>query len=113
MARRYVPERGDVVWLQFNPQAGHEQAGHRPALVVSPKPYNQKVGLALFCPITSHIKGYPFEVTIPSNLVVGGAILSDQVKSLDWRVRRAELICTLPEVTVAEAMRKLGTLLFQ
>ena len=111
--KSYVPDRGDAVWINLNPQAGHGQAGHRPAVVLSPKAYNSKVGLAILCPITSQVKGYPFEVIIPSNLSVSGAILSDQVKSLDWRVRKAELICTLPKITVAEAMRKLGTLLFQ
>lgn len=84
-ARRYVPERGDVVWLQFDPQAGHEQAGHRPALVVSPKAYNGRVGLALFCPVTSRVKGYPFEVQFPAGGKFEGAVLADQVKSLDWR----------------------------
>ena len=111
MPRRYVPDRGDIVWLQFNPQAGHEQAGHRPALVVSPKSYNQKVGLALFCPITSHIKGYPFEVLLPQEIDVTGVILSDQVKSLDWRVRKAEFKESLPEEVVDEVLAKLRTLL--
>jgi mRNA interferase MazF len=85
----YVPERGDVVWITFNPQAGHEQAGYRPAVVLSPKTYNGKVGLALLCPITSQIKGYPFEVEVPEGLSVNGVILSDQVKSLDWKARNA------------------------
>jgi len=80
---RYIPAQGDIVWLQFNPQAGHEEAGRRPALVVSPKEYNRKVGLALFCPVTSQVKGYPFEVLLPSGLAASGAVLSDQVKSLD------------------------------
>ena len=111
MPRRYVPDRGDVVWLQFNPQAGHEQAGRRPALVVSPKSYNQKVGLALFCPITSHIKGYPFEVIIPSGLKVTGAVLSDQVKNLDWKMRCAEFFDKVPEAVVMEISKKLATLL--
>jgi len=84
----YVPERGEIVWLEFDPQAGHEQAGRRPALVISPKDYNAKVGLALVCPITSKIKGYPFEVVLPPGLITG-AVLSDQVSSLDWRVRNA------------------------
>jgi mRNA interferase MazF len=110
MARRYVPSRGDAVWITFNPQAGHEQAGRRPALVVSPASYNGKVGLAVLCPITSQVKGYPFEVTIPSGLKVGGVILSDQVKSLDWRIRRAEFICKLPQETLIEVMDKLGAL---
>ena len=89
MAQRYVPARGDVVWITFNPQAGHEQAGRRPALVLSPSSYNRKVGLAILCPITSQVKGYPFEVTIPAGSNLGGVILSDQVKSLDWRIRKS------------------------
>ena len=111
MATRYVPNRGDVVWLSLDPQAGHEQAGRRPALVISPASYNGKVGLAIFCPITSQVKGYPFEVAIPSGLKVGGVILSDQVKNLDWRVRKARLICRLPQETTAEVLAKLETLL--
>ena len=112
-SKKYVPGRGDVVWITLNPQAGHEQAGRRPALVLSPKPYNERVGLAILCPITHQIKEYPFEVTIPSNLAVSGAILSDQVKSLDWHVRKAEYACKLPESTVSETLHKLGTLLAQ
>jgi mRNA interferase MazF len=111
MARSYVPNRGDVVWISLNPQAGHEQAGRRPAVVVSPPAYNKKVGLALLCPITSQIKGYPFEVIIPQGLKLSGAVLSDQVKSLDWRARRAELICTLPRDTIVEVVQKLSTLI--
>lgn len=111
MARSYVPNRGDVVWISLNPHAGHEQAGRRPAVVVSPPAYNRKVGLALFCPITSQIKGYPFEVIIPQGLKLSGAVLSDQVKSLDWRARRAELICTLPRDTIVEVVQKLSTLI--
>lgn len=107
----YVPERGDVVWLDFNPQAGHEQAGRRPVLIISPASYNGKVGLAILCPITSQVKGYPFEVKIPDDLEVSGVILSDQVKSLDWRIRRAAIICKLPEATVRRVLRKLLTLL--
>lgn len=107
----YVPERGDVVWISLNPQAGHEQAGRRPALVLSPKSYNDKVGLAVFCPITSQIKGYPFEVKIPDGLDVTGVILADQVKSLDWRARNADFLCTLPNPTVTEVLQKLNTLL--
>jgi len=107
----YVPERGDVVWISLSPQAGHEQAGRRPAVVLSPAAYNGKVGLAILCPITGQIKGYPFEVLIPPGLAVSGAILSDQVKSLDWQARQAEFICALPMVTVAEVLRKLGLLL--
>jgi len=111
MARSYVPNRGDVVWISLSPQAGHEQAGKRPAVVVSPPAYNRKVGLALLCPITSQIKGYPFEVIIPQGLKLSGAVLSDQVKSLDWRARRAELICTLPRDTIVEVVQKLSTLI--
>jgi len=83
MPRRFAPERGDVVWLQFNQEAGHEQGGRRPAVTLSPKLCNEKVGLGLFCQVTSHPKGYPFEVRIPEGLPVGGVALCDQVKSLD------------------------------
>lgn len=86
--KRYVPERGDIVWLQFNPLAGHEQAGHRPALVLSPLSYNKRTGLMLCCPVTSRVKGYPFEVSIKTQ---DGVVLADQVKSLDWEVRSAKL----------------------
>jgi len=109
--RGYIPRRGDVVWLSFHPQAGHEQAGRRPALVLSPEAYNARVGLALFCPITSRAKGYPFEVAIPPGLPVGGVVLSDQVRSLDWRARKAEFVCHLPPEPIREVLGKLGTLL--
>ena len=112
MARRYIPARGDVIWLTFTPQAGHEQAGRRPALMLSPASYNGKVGLAVLCPITSQVKGYPFEVATPSGSRLSGVILADQVKSLDWRVRKAEFICKLPRETTVEVLEKLGTLLF-
>ena len=107
----YTPDRGDMVWIAFNPQAGHEQAGRRPALVLSPKAYNSKVGLALLCPITSQIKGYPFEVLLPEGLSINGAILSDQVKSLDWKIRQAEFICPLPAASLDEVLHKLNILL--
>ena len=107
----YIPTRGDAVWINLNPQAGHEQAGRRPAVVLSPSSYNGKVGLALFCPETNQIKGYPFEVIIPSGLKVTGAILSDQVKSLDWRVRNTEFCDKLPESVILEIFKKLWTLL--
>lgn len=107
----YIPERGHAVWIDFNPQAGHEQAGRRPAVVLSPATYNSKVGLAILCPITSQIKGYPFEVRIPHGLAVSGVVLADQAKSLDWRARKAELICALPETMVTEVLQKLSTLL--
>ncbi len=111
MAGAYCPKRGDVVWLAFSPQAGHEQAGHRPAVVVSPEPYNRKVGLALFCPITGRAKGYPFEVQVPPGLEVAGVILSDQVKSLDWRARQSVFCGRLPEDAMHEVLGKLGALL--
>jgi len=99
------------VWLSFHPQAGYEQAGRRPAVVLSPQQYNARVGLGLFCPITSRAKGYPFEVAIPAGLPVGGVVLSDQVKSLDWRARWADFICALPRETVTEILEKLAVLL--
>jgi mRNA interferase MazF len=108
-----VPDRGDAVWLTFDPQAGHEQAGRRPAIVVSPKRYNSRSGLALFCPITSQVKGYPFEVLLPTELPVNGAVLSDQVRSLDWRARKATHICALPSATIDEVVGKLQTLVLQ
>jgi mRNA interferase MazF len=111
VAGGYVPQRGDIVWIALAPQAGHEQAGRRPALVLSPGSYNGKVGLAILCPITSQVKGYPFEVPIPPALPVAGVILADQVKSLDWRAREAELLCTLPTHTVDQVLQRLGTLL--
>jgi mRNA interferase MazF len=107
----YVPDRGDVVWLQFNPQAGHEQAGRRPALVISPIAYNRKVGLLICCPITNQEKGYPFEVKLPEGVGITGAILSDQVKSLDWKVRQATFIVRIPDDIMIEVIGKLGTLL--
>jgi len=106
-----APERGDIVWLSLNPQAGHEQAGRRPTLVLSPGSYNRLVGLALFCPVTNQIKGYPFEVRIPAGLPVTGAVLADQVKSLDWLARQVEFLCKIPPATLEEVLQKLGTLL--
>jgi len=107
----YVPQRGDVVWITFTPQAGHEQAGRRPAIVLSPRAYNGRVGLALICPVTSRSKGYPFEVSLPTGLPVSGVVLADQVKSLDWRARKAELACVLPDADIEEILTRLGTLL--
>jgi mRNA interferase MazF len=106
-----VPRRGDIVWLTFNPQAGHEQAGRRPAVVLSPLSYNAKVGLALLCPITSAVKGYPFEVNLPHGLPISGVILADQVKSLDWQARAVEFICALPDTVTQEVLQKIGLLL--
>ena len=91
-----VPERGDIVWITMDPTVGHEQSGRRPAVVLSPAAYNGKVGLAILCPITSQVKGYPFEVPVPEGLPVDGVVLADQAKSLDWRARGAELLCTAP-----------------
>ncbi len=111
MTKKYIPDRGDIVWIDMNPQSGHEQAGRRPAIVLSPISYNRKVGLAIFCPVTSHAKGYPFEVIIPEGLKVKGVILSDQVKNLDWNERRSELICRAPNTITVEVIKKLGSLL--
>src|SRR5450432_3489924 len=106
----YIPERGDAVWITLDPQAGHEQAGRRPALVLSPSSYNVRVGLALFCPITSQVKGYPFEVPIPAGLPVSGVVGADQVKSLDWRARKVGLIGAIPEEVVAQVLERLQAL---
>jgi len=92
--RSYVPKRGDVIRLDFDPQTGHEQAGRRPALVLSPNEYNRKVGLVVVCPITGQKKGYPWEVEVPDHPLVYGVVLADQVKYLDWRQRNAEFVCT-------------------
>jgi mRNA interferase MazF len=93
MVTEYIPKRGDIVWLQFKPQIGREQSGKRPALVLSHENYNKVVGLGIFCPITSKIKGYPFEVILPESIEIKGVILSDLVKSFDWKERNAEFIC--------------------
>ena len=111
MDKGYVPDRGDIVWLQFNPQAGHEQSGKRPALVLSPKTYNAKVGLAVFCPVTSKIKGYPFEVILPEKMEIAGAVLADQVKSLDWRARKVMKLGRLPAGLLKEVFAKIRPLL--
>lgn len=111
MSPAYIPDRGDLVWLEFTPQSGGEQAGRRPALVISPKSYNGKVGLALFCPVTSRVKGYPFEVPLPEDSAVVGVVLADQLKSLDWRARKAKLIePASPDVLVMVAARLLPLL---
>jgi mRNA interferase MazF len=111
VAASYIPERGDLIWLQFSPQAGHEQAGRRPALVISPKSYNRLSGLALLCPITSRIKGYPFEVLLPGGFSIKGAVLCDQLRSLDWRARQAKRIGELPDDLLVEAIGKILTLI--
>ena len=107
----YIPERGDAVWITLDPQAGHEQGGRRPALVLSPSAYNGRVGLALFCPITSQVKGYPFEVPLPAGMPVAGVVGADQVKSLDWRARKATRIGAISEEVVAAVQQRLLTLL--
>ena len=111
--RPYVPDTGDVVWLTFTPQAGHEQAGRRPALVLSPRSYNEKTSLALFCPITSRVKGYPFEVSLPGAGPITGVILADQIKSLDWRARRIRFASQVPSRVLDEVLTKLTVLLDQ
>ena len=107
----YAPARGDIVWLQFTPQAGHEQSGRRPAVIVSPKEYNAKVGLCLCCPITSRVKGYPFEVALPPDMGISGAVLCDQVKSLDWKARNASLAASLPVSLVREIQARIMALI--
>ncbi len=109
--RQYVPGAGDIVWLTLSPQAGHEQAGRRPALILSPRGYNGKTSLALLCPITSRVKGYPFEVGLPSGGTVTGVVLADQVKSLDWRARGTRFEAQAPPQVVAEVLEKLAVLL--
>ena len=109
--RQYVPDRGDIVWLPFTPQAGHEQAGHRPALVLSPASYNRLSGLMLCCPMTSHKKGYPFEVVVDDAPGRTSVVLADQVKSLDWEVRKAITKGAASSSVVAETLSKLQTLL--
>ena len=108
--RAYVPEQEDIVWLDFTPQQGHEQRGRGPALVVSHKEYNEKAGLALFCPITSNAKGYPFEVEV-REAKVAGVVLSDQVKSLDWKARKIEFILKIRSDTVVDVKSKLTLLI--
>ena len=107
----YIPKQGDIIWTNFTPQAGREQAGRRPALVLSPIRYNRRIGLALVCPITSRVKGYPGEVMIPERLVVSGVVLADQVKSIDWQARGAEFACQMPLEVVAEVVTVLTNLL--
>ena len=107
----YLPERGDLVWLEFSPQAGHEQAGRRPALVVSPRVYNERSSVALLCPVTSRVRGYAFEVALPADGEVTGVVLSDQIRSLDWRARHARFAGRAPRPVIAEVLAKARTLL--
>ena len=106
----YIPNRGDIVWLNFTPQAGHEQRGKRPALVISPVEYNKKTGLALCCPITSNVKGYPFEVVIEGKKI-NGAILSDHIKNLDWKAREIKFIEKAKSSIVSEVIDKISVLI--
>lgn len=110
-AARYVPASGDVIWLTFCPQAGREQAGRRPALVLSPAPYNRRASLALVCPITSQVKRYPFEVALPDGFAISGVVLADHVKSADWAARRAQFVTKAPSGVMAELTAKLRPLL--
>ena len=108
---RYIPDRGDLVWLSFSPQSGHEQAGRRPAICLSPKEYNSKTSLGIFCPITSKVKGYPFEVKLPKDLPIEGVILADQIRSLDWKARKAEFIAKVPNEVLEEVLNLIRLLL--
>ncbi len=103
-ANAYVPDRGDIAWIDLNPQAGREQAGRRPCLILSPTAYNGRTGLAVVCPITGQAKGYPFEVPLPAGLATTGVVLADHIKTLDWRVRKAELGEKVPEFVVREVL---------
>ena len=111
MKASYLPEAGDFVWLTFDPQAGREQAGRRPALVLSPGIYNAKSGLALVCPITNQAKGYPFEVPVPTGRGTTGVILADHIKSIDWKARRAEKLGCCPTETLEDVRARLAPLL--
>lgn len=106
----YTPDRGDLIWLNFTPQAGHEQRGRRPAVVISPKQYNRKTNLALCCPVTSNIKGYPFEVHLTGKKA-SGVILSDHIKNMDWKIRRAKFIERVDPNVLSECVAKLSTLI--
>jgi mRNA interferase MazF len=106
-----VPQRGDLIWIDFDPQAGREQRGRRPALVLSPKQYNAKSSLALICPVTSKAKGYPFEVELPTGLEVEGVVLADQLRSLDYQGRRARFISRLPSEKCQEVLGRAKALL--
>lgn len=111
VARSYVPDTGDLVWLTFDPQAGHEQRGRRPALILSPRAYNAKARLAIACPITNHPKGYPFEVVLPDDGRVRGVVLADHVKDLDWNARRVEFAGTAPAEVLTDVRERLRVLL--
>ena len=109
MVKGYVPDAGDIVWLQFDPQAGHEQAGHRPAVVLSPASYNERAGMIVCCPTTTKIKGYPFEVSLAGS--PPSVVLADQVKSQDWRARKAARKGRVSPAELAEVRAKLIALI--
>ena len=109
--RAYVPDAGDVVWLTFDPQAGHEQRARRPALIVSPRAYNAKARMAVACPITSHVKGYPFEVPLANTGTITGVILADHVKNLDWQARKVAFQAKAPADVLSEVRERLRALL--
>lgn len=109
--KSFIPDRGDIVWLEFDPQAGHEQSGRRPAVVLSPKLYNERSGLMLCCPVTSKVKDYPFEVVLPAGQKMNGAVLTDQLRNLDWKARNARFIEHLPDATIADILRMSAKLL--
>jgi mRNA interferase MazF len=111
VTRAYVPDEGDLVWLTFDPQAGHEQKGRRPALVLSPKLYNAKTGLAVACPVTNQEKGYPFEVPLPATGKISGVVLSDHVKSLDWQARRAVFGAKVSPEVLTDVRERLRTVI--
>jgi mRNA interferase MazF len=111
VTRHYVPNTGDLIWLTFDPQAGREQAGRRPALVLSPAAYNEKTDLALVCPISSRVKGYPFEVSLPEGLPLSGVVLSDHLKSLLWKQRKAGFVARVPAEVVSDVLARLAPLL--
>jgi mRNA interferase MazF len=111
VTRPYVPDAGDLVWLTFDPQAGHEQRGRRPALILSPRSYNSKARLAITCPITSHVKGYPFEVSLPPGGKISGVVLADHVKNLDWQARRLAFQAKAPADVVTDVRERLRVLL--
>jgi len=111
VGRPYIPDAGDLVWLTFDPQAGHEQPGRRPALIISPRTYNAKARLAIACPVTSHVKGYPFEVPLPAGGKISGVVLADHVKNLDWEARRVVVEAKALSEVLTEVRERLRALL--
>ena len=111
MPEEYLPDRGDAIWIDMDPSSGHEQSGRRPAVVLSRSIYNRSSGLMIVCPVTSRVKGYPYEVELPSGIRIHGVALSDQIKSFDYKARNAEFICILPDDTVQTILGKSRSLL--